>query len=238
MAETYTPPLAELPPWLSYSLVPILTTTRVFTVATLLPNGEPTLLPTSILQTIYTTEVIQLALTVDVGGGVPLGWPYTTAGGTGPTIASVLGGAAGREFTIGDITVLAGVTRTGALPCRDSVWKKTADLRYIASIGRTSVDETTRATSTSAAGASSSSRAQSLPPCAFSIFGRARLLISECSTLGINFFHFQSCSTRHYGSASSTIDDLSPFNFHHRTSTLHYLPHSACRRIVILSIFS
>lgn len=109
----YTPPLAILPAWLSYSLSPLYTTLSTETIATLLPNGVPTLLPVLHTFTQYTTAIVQLPLTVEVGEGVPLGWPYTTAGGTGPTLASVLGATRGGEFTLGGGAVLAGQTTIG-----------------------------------------------------------------------------------------------------------------------------
>lgn len=90
-AVTYIPEAAPLPAWLSYTSSPVLTTVQAYTYATLL-DGTPALVGGSVTLTQYETQVVQLALTVDVNEGVPLAFPYTTAGGTGPTQASVLGG--------------------------------------------------------------------------------------------------------------------------------------------------
>ena len=87
---TYTPPLAPLPIWLSYSSTPILTATATYSYAV---AGSPTPLAATIVQTRYSVAVIQLALTVDAPEGIELGFPYVRAGvSTGARIGSVLGG--------------------------------------------------------------------------------------------------------------------------------------------------
>ena len=87
---TYTPPLAPLPAWLSYSSTPVLTTTAIYSYAV---AGVPTLRPATVVQTQFSVAVIQLAITVDAPLGVVLGFPYVRAGvSTGARMGSVLGG--------------------------------------------------------------------------------------------------------------------------------------------------
>ncbi|GAA5855459.1 hypothetical protein JCM8547_007841 [Rhodosporidiobolus lusitaniae] len=102
MSSPYTPPAAPLPAWLSYTSSPTLTVDVPFTVATLLPNGVPTLIASSNRVTQYETAIIQLPITVDPEANVSgqnLGELYTTAGGTEPTVVRALGGT--RAFTLG-----------------------------------------------------------------------------------------------------------------------------------------
>lgn len=100
---TYRPPVQELPPWLSYSSSPTLTRTEVYSIATLDLNGLQTFIVGTQVQTLYETKLIQLPLTVDVPYEV--GGPYTRAGGTGPTVASVVGAPDGQAaLTIGIIS--------------------------------------------------------------------------------------------------------------------------------------
>lgn len=91
-ALTYTAPAAELPAWQSYTQSATLTTTALWTVATLDAQGVITFTSGQIVQTAYGTQVVQLPITVDVPYSV--GAPYTTPGGTGPTVISVLGATA------------------------------------------------------------------------------------------------------------------------------------------------
>lgn len=87
---TYTPPLAPLPVWLSYSSTPIRTATATYSYAV---AGSPTLLGAAVVQTQYSVAVIQLAITVDAPAGIELGFPYVRAGEmTGVRMGSVLGG--------------------------------------------------------------------------------------------------------------------------------------------------
>jgi hypothetical protein len=95
-ALTYTPPAAELPAWQSYTQSATLTTTAFWTYATLDAEGRQTLVSGTVVQTAYGTDIVQLPITVDVPYSV--GGIYTTAGGTGPTVVSVLGAT-------GDITL-------------------------------------------------------------------------------------------------------------------------------------
>lgn len=91
-ALTYTAQAAELPAWQSYTQSATLTTTALWTVATLDANGAVTFISGRVVQTAYGTQVVQLPITVDVPYSV--GEPYTTPGGTGPTLISVLGASA------------------------------------------------------------------------------------------------------------------------------------------------
>ncbi|GAA5863874.1 hypothetical protein JCM3774_001184 [Rhodotorula dairenensis] len=95
-------PTAELPAWLSYTSSAIATVEQVYTFATLLANGVPTLATTVVLQTQYGTDLLQLPITVDASAveGQDLGQYYTTAGGaTSPTVARLIGGT--QEVTLG-----------------------------------------------------------------------------------------------------------------------------------------
>lgn len=98
---TYEAPGAPLPAWLSYTSSPVITTIITYSYATYVA-GVPTLVGAEVTLTQYETGVIQLPLTVDVQPGLGVGFPYTTAGGTGPTVVSVLGATAG--FTLGETT--------------------------------------------------------------------------------------------------------------------------------------
>ncbi|KAM0754525.1 hypothetical protein T439DRAFT_115844 [Meredithblackwellia eburnea MCA 4105] len=89
--QTYTPPPAPLPSWLSYTSSPTLTTTQTYAYATLVDDATPTLATSSVTLTLYRTDVIQLPLTVQVVSGVPLAFPFTTFGGDGPVLGSVIG---------------------------------------------------------------------------------------------------------------------------------------------------
>lgn len=93
---TYVPPAVVLPAWLSYTSSATATLVQSYAYATLV-SGVPTEVTASLTLTAYETQVIELALTVDAGGA-PLAFPYTTAGGDGPTLASVLGATA--AFTL------------------------------------------------------------------------------------------------------------------------------------------
>lgn len=95
-ALTYTAPAAELPAWQTYTESATLTTTAFWTYATLDAEGRQTLVSGVLTQTAYGTGIVQLPITVDVPYSV--GGIYTTAGGTGPTVVSVLGAT-------GDITL-------------------------------------------------------------------------------------------------------------------------------------
>lgn len=95
-ALTYTAPAAELPAWQSYTQSATLTTTAFWTYATLDAEGRQTLVSGALVQTAYGTRIVQLPITVDIPYSV--GGIYTTAGGTGPTVVSVLGAT-------GDITL-------------------------------------------------------------------------------------------------------------------------------------
>ncbi|KAK4051906.1 hypothetical protein OIV83_002611 [Microbotryomycetes sp. JL201] len=88
---TYVQPAPDLPAWLQYTSSATGTTTAVFSIATLDANGVPTYLTGQVVQTLYETQVVQLQITTDLSFSVPLGAIYTTAGGTGPTVISVLG---------------------------------------------------------------------------------------------------------------------------------------------------
>jgi hypothetical protein len=106
-ALTYIPQAAVLPAWLSYTSSPTLTSTALYTVPTLDPNGSPTLLTGEVVLTLFGTQIIQLPLTVDVTYSVAA--PYTTADGSGPTIGSVLGATGTRgAFTLSASRILAG----------------------------------------------------------------------------------------------------------------------------------
>ncbi|GAA5933558.1 hypothetical protein JCM1841_006350 [Sporobolomyces salmonicolor] len=109
----YTPPLAAVPAWLSYTLSPTATVVAPYTVATFAENGNPTLQVAQATVTQYGTNLIQLPITVSleaVESGEPqvdLGSLYTTAGGDGPTVGHFVGGT--QMFTIGSQTrALAG----------------------------------------------------------------------------------------------------------------------------------
>ncbi|GAA6031672.1 hypothetical protein JCM8097_001926 [Rhodosporidiobolus ruineniae] len=113
LAVTYVPPTAPLPAWLSYTVSPTATAVEPYTVASLLPNGVPTLVVGAATVTQEETAVLQLPITVDSVAdlsGVVLGELYTTAGGTEPTVVRALGGT--RAFTLGDsgTRALAGAT--------------------------------------------------------------------------------------------------------------------------------
>lgn len=113
LALTYVAPALNLPPWLSYTSSPTATVLAAYTVATLAPNGAPTLITGAVEITRYETVLLQLAITVDSAAdvrGQDLGDLYTTAGGTGTeTVVNEYGGT--RRFTLG-----AGETSTGATP--------------------------------------------------------------------------------------------------------------------------
>ncbi|BGP38666.1 hypothetical protein JCM10450v2_002616 [Rhodotorula kratochvilovae] len=86
LGVTYVAPALELPAWLSYLSIPTATILAPYTIATLLPNGVPTLLTGAVEVTQYETALLQLPLTVDSAAdvrGQNLGNLYTTAGGTG-----------------------------------------------------------------------------------------------------------------------------------------------------------
>lgn len=94
-------PTAELPAWLSYTSSATATVERVYTFATLLANGIPTLATTAVLETEYGTDILQLPVTVDASAveGQNLGLFYTTAGGTASaTVVRLVGGT--QEVTI------------------------------------------------------------------------------------------------------------------------------------------
>ncbi|GAA6062651.1 hypothetical protein JCM10212_003463 [Sporobolomyces blumeae] len=111
-ALTYEAPVQALPDWLSYRLTPTATVVQDFTVATLAPNGAATLETGLVTLTRYTTELLELPVTIDlpaVASGqqqVDLGPGYTTAGGDGPTVARVYGQT--------DLVTLAGSPTGGA----------------------------------------------------------------------------------------------------------------------------
>ncbi|EGU12646.1 Proteophosphoglycan 5 [Rhodotorula toruloides ATCC 204091] len=96
-------PLQPLPAWLSRTSFPTATVDLPYTIATLLPNGVPTLIITAQRVTQYGTDILQLPLTVDPGADVSgqnLGDLYTTAGGDATqTVVRELGGT--RMFTLG-----------------------------------------------------------------------------------------------------------------------------------------
>lgn len=94
-------PTAELPAWLSYTSSATATVEQVYTFATLLANGVPTLATTAVLETEYGTNILQLPVTVDASAveGQNLGLFYTTAGGTASaTVVRFVGGT--QEVTI------------------------------------------------------------------------------------------------------------------------------------------
>lgn len=95
-------PTAELPAWLSYTSSATATVERVYTFATLLANGVPTLATTAVLETEYGTDILQLTVTVDASAveGQNLGLFYTAAGGTASATVVRLVGAT-QEVTIG-----------------------------------------------------------------------------------------------------------------------------------------
>lgn len=110
-ALTYTAAAAELPAWQSYTESATLTTTAGFTYATLDAQGVVTFVSGEVVQTQYGTEIVQLPITVDVGYSV--GAPYTTAGGDGPTVVSVLGASA--AITLPEASqMLPGATAAGS----------------------------------------------------------------------------------------------------------------------------
>lgn len=113
LALTYVASALNLPPWLSYTSSPTATILAAYTIATLAPNGAPTLITGAVEITRYETVLLQLAITVDSAAdvrGQDLGNLYTTAGGTGTeTVVNEYGGT--RRFTLG-----AGETSTGAAP--------------------------------------------------------------------------------------------------------------------------
>ncbi|KAM0788320.1 hypothetical protein ACM66B_001463 [Microbotryomycetes sp. NB124-2] len=90
-ALTYIQQAPDLPAWLSYTSSPTGTTTALFSVATLDQNGVPTYVTGQVVRTLYETRVVQVQITTELPFSVPLGALYTTAGGTGPTVVSVLG---------------------------------------------------------------------------------------------------------------------------------------------------
>lgn len=100
---TYIAPAPPLPSWLSYTSSATLTTTAVYSVATLV-QGTPTLVEGRITMTVYGTDVIQLPLTVDVPEGEVLAFPYTRTGGFGAVIGSVLGGSVVTLDSAGGVT--------------------------------------------------------------------------------------------------------------------------------------
>ncbi|GAA5885995.1 hypothetical protein JCM5296_007057 [Sporobolomyces johnsonii] len=121
----YTPPLAAVPAWLSYTVSPTATVVAPYTVATFAENGNPTLQVAQATITQFGTNLIQLPLTVSleaVESGEPqvdLGSLYTTAGGDGPTVGHVVGGT--QIFTIGSQTrALAGSQPTTATEAQAS----------------------------------------------------------------------------------------------------------------------
>ncbi|GAA5950897.1 hypothetical protein JCM8115_005002 [Rhodotorula mucilaginosa] len=87
-------PTAELPAWLSYTSSATATVERVYTFATLLANGVPTLATTAVVETDYGTDILQLPVTVDASAveGQNLGLFYTTAGGTASATVLDFGG--------------------------------------------------------------------------------------------------------------------------------------------------
>lgn len=94
-------PTAELPAWLSYTSSATATVERVYTFATLLANGVPTLATTAVRETEYGTDILQLPVTVDASAveGQNLGLFYTTADGTASaTVVRFVGGT--QEVTI------------------------------------------------------------------------------------------------------------------------------------------
>ncbi|BGP14625.1 hypothetical protein JCM10213v2_002574 [Rhodosporidiobolus nylandii] len=114
LAATYVPAAADLPAWLSYTSLPTATAVIPYTVATLLPNGVPTLLVSAAEVTQYETAVLQLPLTVDANAvsGQDLGNLYTTAGGEEPSVLRELGGT--RAFTLASATQALAATGSGA----------------------------------------------------------------------------------------------------------------------------
>lgn len=118
---TYVAPALDLPSWLSYTSTPTATTLEAYTVATLAPNGAPTLVTGAVEVTRYETILLQLAITVDSAAdvrGQDLGTLYTTAGGTAAeTVVNEVGGT--RRFTLGASESTAGAgSRTAFEPTR------------------------------------------------------------------------------------------------------------------------
>ncbi|GAA5836192.1 hypothetical protein JCM9279_002221 [Rhodotorula babjevae] len=113
---TYVAPALDLPPWLSYTSSPTATVLAAYTVATLAPNGSPTLITGAVQITRYETVLLQLAITVDSAAdvrGQDLGDLYTTAGGTETeTVVNEYGGT--RRFTLGASEMTAGAAPTSA----------------------------------------------------------------------------------------------------------------------------
>lgn len=106
-ALTYTPEAAPLPDWLSvYSVIPTLTTIVSYTYATADAAGAQTLVQGAVTATLYETQIVQLPITVDVDYSV--GGIYTNAGGTGPTVLSVLGATG----SLAAITVQPSISET------------------------------------------------------------------------------------------------------------------------------
>lgn len=94
-------PTAELPPWLSYTSSPTATREVVYTYATLLQDGVPTLATSAAIVTQYGTDLLQLPITVDASAvaGQDLGTLYTIAGGTATqTVVGSVGGT--RRVTL------------------------------------------------------------------------------------------------------------------------------------------
>ncbi|GAA6051989.1 hypothetical protein JCM3770_002999 [Rhodotorula araucariae] len=118
LALTYVAPALQLPAWLSYISAPTATILAPYTLATLLPNGVPTLLTGVVAVTQYETAILQLPLTVDSAANVQgqvLGSLYTTAGGTVPvTVLNEFGGT--RRFTIGRASETRALAGTAVTP--------------------------------------------------------------------------------------------------------------------------
>ncbi|SCZ93189.1 BZ3500_MvSof-1268-A1-R1_Chr6-2g08517 [Microbotryum saponariae] len=108
---TYIPPAAPLPSWLKYTSSPIATSTLYYTVETLL-DGTPTVRSGAVVVTKYLTQIIQLPLTVDVPYKVAA--PYTNAGGTGPTVVSILGATGSGATFILAASMVSATTPTAA----------------------------------------------------------------------------------------------------------------------------
>lgn len=131
-------PTAELPAWLSYTSSATATVERVYTFATLLANGVPTLATTAVVETDYGTDILQLPVTVDASAveGQNLGLFYTTAGGTASaTVVRLLGGT--QEVTIGP---------SSSAPVDSSTSVATSPRRASSSDPQTSADAVTPST--------------------------------------------------------------------------------------------
>ncbi|GAA5884705.1 hypothetical protein JCM6882_005360 [Rhodosporidiobolus microsporus] len=171
-AATYVPPAPPLPDWLSYTSSPTATALVPYTVATLLPNGVPTLVTSAARVTQYDTALLQLPITVDSAAdvrGIDLGSLYTTAGGTDPTVARELDGT--RAFTLRTATRALAGEATTAGGGRDSSAGTTTAGDASAGAASSSSRPGQQATTTRRSPSSTSSNASSDPPTAASATG-------------------------------------------------------------------